>query len=56
MNAETINRIAMNILLNTQESQEGIIWTTDWATETDSLNEQGQRMLNSIKQSIIESI
>jgi hypothetical protein len=56
MNTETIDRIAMNILLNTQESQERLIWTTDWTTETDSLNAQGQRMLETIKQVIIESI
>lgn len=54
MNAETIDRIAMNILLNSRESFERIIWDTDWETETDILNAQGQRMLDSIKQSIIE--
>jgi hypothetical protein len=56
IDAGTIDKIAMNILLNSRESQERLIWTTDWATETDSLNAQGQRMLNLIKESIIEAI
>jgi hypothetical protein len=56
IDAGTIDRIAMNILLNSRESQERLIWTMDWATETDSLNAQGQRMLNLIKESIIEAI
>ena len=48
MNEQTIHRIAMNLLLETQESKEGLLWTTDWSTETDSLNEEGQRMLTEL--------
>lgn len=55
MNEQTIHRIAMNLLLETQESKEGLLWTTDWSTETDSLNEDGQRMLDRIKQLIKDS-
>lgn len=55
MNEQTIHNLAMKFLLETQDSKEGLIWTTDWSTETDSLNEDGQRMLNRIKQLIKDS-
>lgn len=56
MNKQTIHNLAMKFLLETQESKEGLLWTTDWSTETDSLNADGQRMLERFKQMIKDSI
>ena len=59
MTQEQINKLAMNLLLDTQESKRGLIWTTDWSKGEDgidSLNEQGQLMLASITQRITDII
>lgn len=56
MNEETINRIAMNVLLNSREAQESLIFTWDSETDSETLNSLGIRMLNTIKGAIIESI
>jgi hypothetical protein len=59
MTQNQIHNLAMSILLDTQDSQQGLIWTTDWSQGDDGidiLNDQGQRMLSRITQQIIDTL
>jgi hypothetical protein len=59
MTQNQIHNLAMSILLDTQDSQQGLIWTTDWSQGDDGidiLNDQGQRMLDRITQQIINAL
>lgn len=61
MTQTQIHNLAMNILLDTQDYS--LIWTIDWSQGddgieilTDQLTDQGQRMLDGIKQHIINAL
>ena len=59
MTQAQIHNLAMQILLDTSDSRQGLIWTIDWTQGDDGLdilNDQGQKMLDSIKQKINNAI
>jgi hypothetical protein len=59
MTQAQIHNLAMQILLDTSDSRQGLIWTIDWTQGDDGLDiltDQGQRMLDGIKQHIINSL
>lgn len=59
MTQTQIHNLAMKILLDTQDSKQGLIWTIDWSQGDDGidiLTDQGQRMLDGIKQHIINAL